>query len=160
MDLIPLRQQPERTAEIAALLHSEWSHLPNWACLTQIDLRLQRRNCPSKSSFTLLACSANGPLMGTASVIEFELEDMPVRRYWLGEVFTAADFRGRGVGSALINACITAAQQQKIKELWLYTPDKQLLYQRLGWQEVEQREVNAERVSVMVRSLTHSAAID
>lgn len=153
MEIITLRQQPERSQEIAHLLHSEWSALANWSSVAQISERLLQRNHSNRSSFTLLACHTDGDLMGTASVIEFELDDNPSRRFWLGEVFTPVAWRGKGVGSALVNACINFAKNDQMDSLWLYTPDKQDLYRRLGWREVEQREVSGEWVSVMVLDL-------
>ncbi|MBK0032770.1 GNAT family N-acetyltransferase [Erwinia sp. S43] len=153
MEIVPLRQQPERSLEIAQLLHSEWSALQNWSSIARINERLLLRNHPDRSSFTLLADHADGSLMGTASVIEYELDDDPSRRFWLGEVFTPVAWRGKGVGSALVNACIQYARNDRMDSLWLYTPDKQSLYQRLGWREIEQREVSGEWVSVIVLNL-------
>lgn len=151
--IIPLSQQPQRAEEIAHFLFQEWHQLDNWADPLEVAERLHQRNLPGSVGFTLLALSDSGELSGTASVIEYELSDNPARRYWLGEVFTLAEWRGQGIGSRLVNACIAHARQQGVAELWLYTPDRQALYRRLGWREVEQREVNGEWVSVMVRAL-------
>lgn len=153
MNIFTLSQQPERDCEIARLLHSEWSDLANWSSLSLICERLQQRNQPECATFTLLACERDNRLMGTASVIEYELADDPARRYWLGEVFTDAHFRGQGVGSRLTAACIQQAREKQIAQLWLYTPDQQRLYYRLGWREIERREVSGEWVSVMMRDL-------
>lgn len=153
MEIIALRQQPERCQEIAQLLHSEWSALANWSSVALISERLLLRNRAGHSGFTLLACHADGRLMGTASVIEYELDDDLSRRFWLGEVFTPITWRGMGVGSTLVKACIDHAQHHHIDRLWLYTPDQQNLYQRLGWREVEQRDVSGEWVSVMALDL-------
>ncbi|ROR11343.1 acetyltransferase (GNAT) family protein [Erwinia sp. JUb26] len=153
MEIFALRQQPDRSEEIARLLYSEWSALANWSSVAKISERLLQRNHADRRSFTLLACHTDGNLMGTASVIEFELDDNPSRRFWLGEVFTPVAWRGKGVGSALVNSCISHAKSNRMDCLWLYTPDQQNLYQRLGWREVEQREVSGEWVSVMVLDL-------
>lgn len=152
--IIPLSQQPQRAEEIAHFLFQEWHLLDNWADPREVAERLRQRNLPGSVGFTLLALSDAGELSGTASVIEYELDDNPARRYWLGEVFTLPTWRGQGIGSRLVNACIGRAQQQGVTELWLYTPDQQALYQRLGWREAEQREVNGEWVSVMVREMS------
>ncbi|MBP6121334.1 MULTISPECIES: hypothetical protein [Providencia] len=37
------------------------------------------------------------------------------------------------------------------ENLYLYTPDMQVLYRRMGWVDVEQRSVNGEFVTVMKR---------
>lgn len=158
MHIFTLRQQPERHHEIARLLFSEWSELPNWSCLSTISQRLQQRNRVETGSFTLIACDGDGTLTGTASVIEHELDDKPERHYWLGEVFTPIAWRGKGVGSSLVQACIERARAQKMDALWLYTPDQQALYRRLGWQDVEQRIVSGESVTVMVLRLAADIA--
>ncbi|WP_369410983.1 N-acetyltransferase [Candidatus Pantoea formicae] len=44
---------------------------------------------------------------------------------------------------------IAEARQRSIPALWLYTPDQQALYRRYGWQDVEQREVSHEEVTIM-----------
>lgn len=157
MVIFTLCQQPERRHEIARLLHSEWSEFANWSSLASISQRLQERNQHDSGSFTLIACDTDGTLTGTASVIEYELDDRPERRYWLGEVFTPREWRGKGVGSSLVKACITRARSQQMAALWLYTPDQQALYRRLGWQDVEQRTVSGEWVTVMMLSLTQGS---
>lgn len=135
--------------QIAALLHWEWSSLPRWSTQEGIQQRFITRNQPDSEEFTLVAYVEDGQLLGTASVIVHELDDRPERKFWLGEVFTPPEHRGKGVGSALTKACVTHAQEQGIKQLYLYTPDQQSLYQKLGWQEIEKREVSGEWVSVM-----------
>lgn len=156
MPVFTLQQQPERHHEIARLLHSEWSALPNWSSLPAISQRLQQRNRHDAVTFTLLSCADDGTLMGTASVIEYELDDKPERRYWLGEVFTPREWRGKGVGSALVNACVARARDSGIDALWLYTPDQQPLYRRLGWQDAGQRWVSEEWVTLMVLPLSQN----
>lgn len=154
MHIFPLCQQPECHREIARLLHSEWSDFPAWSSLPVIEQRLLERNQNESGSFTFVSSTAEGTLTGTASVIEYELDDRPERRFWLGEVLTPREWRGKGVGSALVNACIARAADQQMEALWLYTPDQQALYRRLGWQDVEQRWISEEWVTVMVLCLT------
>ncbi|MGX9242335.1 GNAT family N-acetyltransferase [Pantoea dispersa] len=88
-------------------------------------------------------------MLATASTILYELDDISERQFWMGEVLTAAAHRGKGVASALVQRLIAEARQRDMAALWLYTPDQQALYRRYGWQEVEQRIVSAEQVSVM-----------
>ncbi|MGL9751624.1 MAG: GNAT family N-acetyltransferase [Symbiopectobacterium sp.] len=90
--------------------------------------------------------------VATASIIRYELDDCPEREYWLGEVVTAPSQCGKGLATALINGCVALCQQQGIEMLYLYTPDKQALYARMGWQPLEQRQVAGEIVTVMCLS--------
>lgn len=101
----------------------------------------------------LIALDENEQVVGTAGVMRYELSDVAERKYWLGEVFTCHHLRGKGIGSALVKACIERSRAAGIDTLWLYTPDQQGLYGRLGWLEAERREVNGEWVSIMQRPL-------
>ncbi len=61
--------------------------------------------------------------------------------------------RGRGVASALVRAAEARAAALGVARLWLYTPDRERLYARLGWAPVERTEYRGERVVEMTRAL-------
>lgn len=149
-----LMAHPDYLNETADLLFNEWSHLPSWAEPWQIRTRLIERNSTDNRQFTLVAIDEENNVTAAGSLICYELDDNPARIYWLGEVITRSTHRGRGIGSALIKRIIELAAQQKIAQLWLYTPDKQSLYRSLGWREQEQRIVAGESVTIMVLKLS------
>jgi GNAT superfamily N-acetyltransferase len=134
---------------VVDMLHNEWSDLPNWDDANLIRQRLSLRNAADAKTLTLVAIDADGELMATASIIHYELRDIGEREFWLGEVITASEHRGKGLASALITRLIVEARQRSLTALWLYTPDQQALYRRYGWLEVEQRNVSGEEVTIM-----------
>jgi predicted N-acetyltransferase YhbS len=148
-----LAQQPQLFDAVTQMLHREWSDFPNWRDATTIQQRLQTRNAREAKTLTLVATTADGALMATASIIHYELQDIDEREFWLGEVITAAEHRGKGLASALVLRLIEEARQREIAALWLYTPDQQALYRRFGWLDVEQREIAGEAVTVMKLAL-------
>lgn len=145
-----LAQQPQLLDAVTQMLHREWSDFPNWRDAAVIQQRLQARNQAETKTLTLVATTSDGELMATASIIHYELSDIVEREFWLGEVITAAEHRGKGLASALVTRLITEARLRGIAALWLYTPDQQALYRRFGWQDVEQRVMADEEVTVMV----------
>lgn len=153
MDIHDLHDNPSRIASVAALLFTEWSAFPRWSSVPAIERALRQRGEASDHAFTLGAFSCDDNAVATASIIRYELEDCAQREYWLGEVVTSPSLRGRGLASTLVNACVTRCRQQGIDRLYLYTPDKQALYSRMGWQPIEQRQVAGENVTVMCLSL-------
>lgn len=159
MRIDPLADHPYLIAKIAKLLHEEWGAFPPWASLTVIEARLlagaQLRHAP----FTLVALSAMNEFFGTASVKLFELAGHQDKEHWIGEVFIPDTLRGRGIGSALINECITRSIDRGIQAIYLYTPDQQKLYERYGWHEVELSMVDGEAVSIMVRSAAQNTSV-
>jgi len=148
-----LADVPQYLEVITEYLHGEWSAFPHWAQKEYIRQRLTQRLASKGRQFVLVAFDENNEVVGTDGVMRYELDDVAERKYWLGEVFTRHHLRGRGIGSALINASIERARAAGVDTLWLYTPDQKGLYSRLGWQEVETREVDNEQVTVMQRPL-------
>ncbi|MCW2483632.1 GNAT family N-acetyltransferase [Candidatus Symbiopectobacterium sp. NZEC135] len=153
MDIHDLHDNPARIACVAALLYAEWSAFPRWSSAPAIESALRQRGVASDYAFTLGMFTPDDNAVATASIIRYELQDCPEGEYWLGEVVTAPSQRGKGLATALVNACVARCQQQGIEMLYLYTPDKQALYARMGWQPLEQRPVAGEIVTVMRLSL-------
>ncbi len=138
-------------SKIAKLLHEEWAAFPPWDALPAIEARLLAGAQLHHAPFTLVALSTTNEFFGTASVKRFELQDHPNKEHWLGEVFIPNALRGQGIGSELIKECIRLSVSMGIQVLHLYTPDQQKLYERFGWQKVEQSMVDGEVVSIMAR---------
>ncbi|QTO56174.1 GNAT family N-acetyltransferase (plasmid) [Duffyella gerundensis] len=154
MNITYLTNHLPQLRQTACLMSAEWSALPLWASETEIVARLQARLAAQDHQFTLIAIDEQERVIATGSIIRYELEDVEQRRWWLGEVVTEAACRGKGIASALIGQCLAHCQAKGIATLWLYTPDQQAFYRKSGWQEIEQREVYGERVSVMSLSLS------
>lgn len=91
--------------------------------------------------------------VGTASLIADDMSIRPELTPWLASVFVLPESRGRGVASALVQRVEAEAQANGIREFYLYTPDQQALYQRLGWQPVECLVYRGEVVTLMSRQL-------
>lgn len=143
---------------VAALLNHEWGELAPWASLPEIEKRLVKQFDAPGVPFTLVALGDRDALLGTASVKLFELPEHRDKMHWLGEVCVTTTLRGQGVGSALIRACIAESRRLRLPTLYLYTPDQQALYARLGWKEFQSTFVNGENVSIMCLTLHYEAA--
>ncbi len=72
--------------------------------------------------------------------------------HWVGEIFVRPEHRGKGLASRVTQALSEYAFSRGVQELYLYTPDQQSLYARLGWTEVSTETVDHEVVSIMVLS--------
>ncbi|RUR33628.1 GNAT family N-acetyltransferase [Vreelandella nanhaiensis] len=91
--------------------------------------------------------------VGTASLIADDMSTRPELTPWLASVFVLPESRGCGIASALVQRVEAEAQANGIRQFYLYTPDQQALYQRLGWQPIECLEHRGENVTVMIRQL-------
>ncbi len=112
-----------------------------------------RQECGEQGVPSLFVALAGGVAVGTASLIA---EDIPSRSElapWLASVFVLPEWRGRGIASRLIQCVEQEARASGIARFYLYTPDQQALYRRLGWQDIERLAYGGEMVTIMVRQL-------
>lgn len=76
---------------------------------------------------------AQGDVFGTAALRAHDLEGREDLTPWLGGVYVRAAYRGRGIASALSRIVEEGAWSLGYRVLYLFTPDQQALYERLGW---------------------------
>lgn len=151
MHLAPLQSHRYLVSEVALLLHAEWGDLPPWSDRAAVERRLVNSSGDAVFPYAFIALAEDGQFAGTASVKLRELEGHSDKEHWLGEVFVRKDMRGRGLGTLLVNEGVRYAFGAGAAALYLYTPDQQALYARLGWHECGEEAVNSEMVTIMVR---------
>ena len=85
---------------------------------------------------TTIILLEDNELVGSVSLIETDLETLPPYTPWLASLFVHPDFRGRGLGKLLVQRVVQEAAKLGVDRLYLFTPEHQAFYQKLGW-EVE-----------------------
>ena len=75
----------------------------------------------------------NGQLFGTGALRVDGPEGCEDLTPWLSGVIVDAHFRRRGIGAALCAQVEDEARSREIQTLYLFTPDKQAWFSRLGW---------------------------
>lgn len=136
MNIRPVTGQPGDLLlpeSIAQILHQEWQELPQWQTPEIILARLIKRMNGDNGEMLFVATDKNGRLSGTASLIWRELKTcrMANADWWAGEIYT-------------------------LPALNLYTPDKQAMYTRMGWQAMYDDVINDELVTVMQRTVSEA----
>lgn len=91
--------------------------------------------------------------VGTAALRAADLPGHEHLTPWLGGVFVHRPFRRRGVGSALCGVVEDKARALGFERLYLFTPDQQALYARLGWGTVTRVEWRGRPCDLMVKTL-------
>ena len=91
--------------------------------------------------------------VGTASLVADDMSDRPELTPWLASVFVLPEWRGQGIASRLVQRVEAEACANGIGYFYLYTPDQQALYRRLGWRDRETRTYRGEAVTIMDRRL-------
>lgn len=147
--LEPLADHLDIVPTIAAWHHAEWGHLnPEFSLEARAD-RLRKRGTRSGIPTAVIALIGD-EVAGSASLVEADMDSHPELTPWLASVFVAPEFRGRGIASALVGVIEDRAVEEGVETMWLWTPDQERLYARLGWETVA-REPYRDLEAVIMR---------
>jgi len=122
--------------------HADWTHE-----IARAEL-LAHAQC--KTLPTTLVLIENEVLLGSVSLLEDDAVELSaIGNAWLASLYVKPDERGRGFGVQLVNAMMQHAKNISLKEIFLFTPEHKVFYQTLGWQLLQQANVNRQQVDVM-----------
>ena len=88
-------------------------------------------------------------LLGSAAIVAHDMDTKQELSPWLASVFVSPENRSRGIGSELVLQVMNQARNAGIKTLYLFTPDKERFYIRLGWQTISNEIYRGHVVTVM-----------
>lgn len=147
-----LADYPQYADVLAAWLYEEFGRPIPGSSLERARSRV--RASLNKSSLPLtVVCLAGDQPAGTAMLKIHEMEIRPEHEFWVGSVFVAPQYRRRGIGSALMKRVVGEAQRLGLGQLYLYTPDQERLYARLGWKAIERLNYQGREVVIMTYAL-------
>lgn len=141
---------------IARWRHEQWGYMHPETSFEEGREQL-KAECGAHGVPSVFMALEGERLVGTASLVE---DDMSVRRElspWLASVFVSPECRGQGIASRLVRRVEQAAREAGVSRLYLFTPDQQALYRRLGWQDHERLVYCGEDVTLMTRELAGDA---
>lgn len=143
---------PEWVPVVAKWHHDQWSHLNPGRSLSEriaeYELKHGRKQIPT----TVVGLLGDQPV-GSASLIEHDMDTHLELTPWLASVFVSPAHRGRGFGSALVRRIEAEAQSLGTEVLYLFTPDRESLYARMDWKPMLKEEYRGEQVVVMEKKM-------
>jgi N-acetylglutamate synthase-like GNAT family acetyltransferase len=147
MKIIDLKFEPHHIPVLANWHHREWSYLnPNGT----VEQRAEKMRCYLTDDIlpsTFLA--KEDELLGSAAIIEHDMDTRLDLSPWLASVFVAPEYRCNGVGSKLVLHVMEKANEAGIPILYLFTPDQERFYQKLGWHTISTETYRGHLVTVM-----------
>lgn len=152
MQILDLVDEPGHIPQLADWHHREWSALNPGATLEQ---RIECMQCYLAKGLVPSTFIAKGPsLMGSAAIIENDMDTRPELTPWLASVYVAPEFRNMGIGSRLVTHAMQKAKDAGIGKLYLFTPDRMSFYEKLGWRIFLVENYREHSVTVMHVLLT------
>ncbi len=138
--LFPERSEQDFAHELTECLHPESS---------QVQAQLPQ---------TWVLVSDAGEVCGSVSLLLADMTTNHDLGPWLANVFIAPAYRGQGLGQKIVKAAMQQAFALKLERLYLFTPDQQAFYQRLGWHVHKQEFYEGEWVTLMTWQVCSIAA--
>ncbi|WP_299809807.1 GNAT family N-acetyltransferase [uncultured Shewanella sp.] len=153
MKFVLLADNDSAIPQIAKWYSDEWGYIGEGRSTKELELKLRDYLNHDKPPLIILALD-NNKLMAAAQLRYHEMDIYPERVHWLGGVYVASEYRGKGIARALVSAIIDKAKKLGINSINLQTEDfTGGLYTPLGWQPVEQVTYHGIKVQVMEKSL-------
>jgi GNAT superfamily N-acetyltransferase len=155
-----LADRPQFVPRLAALHHAEWAWIdPEWT-LAEAKANLAVHTAGTAVPTTRVAF-VDGALAGSVSLLANDHSRIRKWSPWLASLLVLPEFRGRGIGAALVREAVAIAARFGFERLYLYTDDAAPFYARLGWAMVERLDLDGIEVDVMgidTRNATAAAA--
>jgi GNAT superfamily N-acetyltransferase len=144
-----LSDRPEFLQTLARWHFQEWSALRPGDSVEARLTRLKGWSGRGGIPHTIIALSDDELLLGSASLIEHDMDDRLELTPWLAGVFVAPEHRRHGVGSALVRRIMDETTSLQVPRLYLYTVDSTPFYASLGWSLAEKTRYREKEVSIM-----------
>ena len=144
-----LADHPEMIPTQANWHYNQWGYL-NPGCtvdryIASLEKQLGRKQVPT--AFVALE-EDNSPL-GSASLVTFDMDTKMDLSPWLASVFVVPEQRNKRIGSSLVRRVVDEAKEIGIEILYLFTPDRENFYARMGWTVFERTVYRGERIVIM-----------
>jgi GNAT superfamily N-acetyltransferase len=141
MEIGYLADHPAFVPTLVRWHHAQWSYLRPGDTIERRTARLKthlgKRQIPT--TFVAYEKTDDGTevAIGSASLVAQDLDTRPELSPWLASVYVAEPHRRQGIGSTLVRRAVQEAAALGVKTLYLFTPDREQFYARLGWSVVE-----------------------
>ena len=147
-----LANHPEYIPVLAHWQQKQWFYIsPHLTTQKRIDFM---QNHPARASVptTCIALTEND-LMGSASLVENDMEDYSDFGPWLASVYVTPKYRNQSAATTLIDNIANQARQLNYHELYLFTTDQDNFYARRGWETIKRTRYHDELIDIMLLKL-------
>lgn len=157
IQIYDLKKRPEFAPLIAHWIEKEWGKLPIHLFFETVH---KNGNWSSNYPLTLVAIQ-NDELIGTVSLLLDDLETRTEFNPWIGCLYVQEQYRNRGIGKeimlAIMDRCI---KELGLKEVFLFTEDKEKLYESLGYICIDKDTYNGKKISIMKKQIEKLSSKD
>src|SRR5262249_55139858 len=142
-------------ARIAAMQFANWGRSTGFNSAEEYQ-RFLSDAAHSQPLPSVLVARRGAKFLGSVNLLVHEMTTRPTLSPWLAQLLVIAEERGRGVGAALVRACLTRFAELGFPRVHLYTAAATTLpayYAALGWKTIEETEYLGKLRAVMAFDL-------
>jgi GNAT superfamily N-acetyltransferase len=152
MQIVFLADYPHYLPVVAGWIFDEWGAEMSGSTFDSVQSEFSQHLNRDRIPLTMLALSEGLPV-GTASIFLHDMDTRMELTPWLAAVYVLPEFRGQGIGSQLVRAIEETGKRLQLERLYLFTPDREAFYARLGWSLLELAEYRNHTNVIMTKSL-------
>lgn len=150
--IVSLEDRSDCAPLVAKWISNEWRRLPIHNYLEAVG---QGKQWGPSLPRTLVALDQmSSEVVGTASLLNDDMEIRPDLNPWFGCLFVTPSRRKKGIGGQLIAASEELARTLSLKRLYLFAAHGTKLYERFGWSYIGREFYEGEWTTVMVKELS------
>lgn len=148
MNIIDLRTATHHIPTLAKWHHDEWSYLNPGG---SVEKRIEKMRTYLGENLipTMLIAIEGDEVLGSAALIASDMDTKPELSPWLANVYVRADKRGLGVGAKLVKSIMDLAKQNRLPRIYLFTPDQEKFYAKMGWKILSKENYRNSLVTIM-----------
>jgi len=146
-----LKNHPHLVSEISKWFFKEWGYLYPERDLASVEEAVAGRMNYDKIPLALVAVSDNN-FVGTVCLKDYDMETRKDISPWLAGLYVKEEFRNNGIGRLLVKNIIKKAKELGVDELYLYTPNAEKFYEKMGWCTINYEKYQETDVKIMRKS--------
>lgn len=147
-----LKDAPEHVPLLAHWFFHEWAYLYPQRALVDVEKKLEAYLNDEKIPLSIIL-REKGEVVATASLCAHDMETRLELSPWIESVYVPKEKRHKGFGEKAVRALMAKAREMGIGRLYLYTPDQEKWYAKMGWQLLERTPYRGTTVTIMTHDL-------
>jgi GNAT superfamily N-acetyltransferase len=152
LQICRLTDHPEWISGLASQFHAQWGSYYPHDPLELWEQRLHDSIRPQGLGACFVGVLEELPI-AAAKLVKYDMQGREDLRPWLSGVWVHPNFRGKGIGPHLVAAVEDEAHRLAYRRLFLWTPDRNHFYGRLGWQEQQRTRYLGVEAIIMRKDL-------
>ncbi len=139
--------------EIAQLKFQEFAHLAPEKTIDDFVKGLKTHLNDRQLPIAYVVVNEAKEFIGTFSIRKNDIDTHNHLTPWIGSVLVHPSKRNQGIGEFIMRQAQSVAKEMGYRQLYLFTPNKEAWYQKLGWETIEHTHFNQFPVTVMTLHL-------